>query len=415
MLPNSYSAVHRYDGAVIQRQRCDDPQPCSLRQRDLAIVRDVWRYHFLTTNQVRELWWPGRSVQAARRRLVKLFRAGFIERFRPYSPRGSYEWTYFLSAAGHRLLRDLGVIDTGSRFKPRDVFDYGRAIHDIQLNGWVLAYRRLLGIALLEWHGEHQLTPPRSARQAQLRLNDDWSVEGLRDPQPRPVVPDAALEIADDGAESPRLFLIEYDRTSRIDKNYDKFRRYDAFLAWWWRHTHLGARGDAPYVLFICQDDAQRDDFLARADHELTGHLWHPATTADEHEYVGRRRILFCDERDAHLGRSHARRLAPYPPGHPARQGRDAEVRGVRLPADAPNRARVAAPTPEGTGVAKAVAAPTEASATLGSGIRESAPGHAEDLGPTEAETEIRRPGASVLKGVPVPARIAIDRPDMAV
>jgi hypothetical protein len=142
MLPNSYTAVHRYDGAIIQRQRCDDPQACALRQRDLAIVRDVWRYHFLTTNQVRELWWRGKSIQAARRRLVKLLRAGYLERFRPYSPRGSYEWTYFLSAAGHRLLRDLGVADPASRFKPRDVFDYGRAIHDIQLNAWVLAYRR---------------------------------------------------------------------------------------------------------------------------------------------------------------------------------------------------------------------------------------------------------------------------------
>jgi hypothetical protein len=89
MLPDSYTAVHRYDGAIIQRQRCDHPQPCSLRQRDLAIVRDAWRYHFLTTNQLRELWWPGKSIQAARRRLVKLFRAGYVERFRPYSPRGS--------------------------------------------------------------------------------------------------------------------------------------------------------------------------------------------------------------------------------------------------------------------------------------------------------------------------------------
>jgi hypothetical protein len=332
VLPDSYTAVHRYDGAIIQRQRSDDPEPCALRQRDLAIVRDVWRYHFLTTTQLRELWWPGRSVQAARRRLVKIFRAGYLDRFRPYSPRGSYEWTYFLSAAGHRLLRDMGVIDLGARFKPRDVFDYGRALHDIQLNAWVLAYRRLLGTALLDWHGEHQLTPPRTARQAQLHLSDSWSVEGLRDPRPRPVVPDAALEIAHGGWESPRLFLIEYDRTSRIDKNFDKFRRYDAFLAWWWRHTHLGACGEAPYVLFICQDDEQRDDFLARADGELTAHLWHPSSTVDQHEYVGRRRILFCDERDAYFGRLHGRRLAPYPPGHPARLGHDAQVRGVKLP-----------------------------------------------------------------------------------
>jgi Replication-relaxation len=332
MLPDSYTAAHRYDGAIIQRQRCDEPDTCALRQRDLAIVRDVRRYHFLTTNQVRELWWPGKSIQAARRRLVKLFRAGYVERFRPYSPRGSYEWTYFLSAAGHRLLRDLGVVDPASRFKPRDVFDYGRALHDIQLNAWILAYRRLLGTALLDWHGEHQLTPPRTARQARLRLNDDWSVEGLRNPQPRPVVPDAALEIADHGREEPRRFLLEFDRTSRTDKNYDKFRRYDNYLAWWWRHTELGERAEPPFVLFVCQDDAQRDDFLARADQELTGHRWHPSRPADQHEYIGRRRILFCNERDAHLGRSTARRLPPYPPGHTGRRGHDSLQRAVRLP-----------------------------------------------------------------------------------
>ena len=97
----------------------------------------------------------------------------------------------------------------------------------------------------------------------------------------------------------------------------------------------MGARGDAPYVLFVCQDDAQRDHFLACADAELTAHLWHPSSTVDQHEYVGRRRILFCDERDVHLAHCQARRVPPYPPGHPARRGHDAEVRRVRLPGGA--------------------------------------------------------------------------------
>ena len=167
--------------------------------------------------------------------------------------------------------------------------------------------------------------------------------------------------------------------------------------------------------MFICQDDAQRDDFLARADRELTGHRWHPSRPADEHEYIGRRRILFCNERDVHLGRVEARRLPPCPPGHPARQGHHGEIRGVRLPGGAPNQARVAAPYPEGTGVAEPVAARTEANATLGPGTRESAPGNAEDLGRTEAESEIRRPRAAVVEGTPVPAGIPFDRADAAV
>jgi Replication-relaxation len=332
MLPDSYRAAHRYDGAIIQRQRCDDPEPVALRQRDAAIVHDVWRYHFLTTEQLREIWWPGKTPQAARRRLVKLFRGGYLERFRPYSPRGSYEWTYYLAAHGHRLLRELGAIDPDARFKPREVFDYGRALHDVQVNAWVLAYRRLLGPALLEWRGEQQLTPPRTARQAQRPLGDAWSTEGLRDPQPRPVVPDAALQIADDGGEGERTFLLEYDRTSRTDKNFDKFRRYDNLVTSWWRHTHLADHGEAPYVVFICQDDGQRDDFLGRADQELTGHRWHPNQTAGSRQYTGRRHILFCDERDVHHGHCEARRLPPYPPGHASRIGENGRVRRVSLP-----------------------------------------------------------------------------------
>jgi hypothetical protein len=332
MPTDSYRAAHRYDGAIVQRQRSDNPQACTLRQRDLGIVRDVWRYHFLTTEQLRELWWPGKTPQAARRRLVKLFRGGYLERFRPYSPRGSYEWTYYLAAHGHRLLRQLGAIDPDARFKPREVFDYGRALHDVQVNAWVLAYRRLLGPALLDWQGEHQLTPPRAARQAQPALAEAWSIEGLRDPQPRPVVPDAALQIADDGEQSPRTFLLEYDRTSRTDKNFDKFRRYDNLVGSWWRHTQLADHDDPPYILFVCQNQAQRDDFLTRADQELTGHRWHPSHPTEQHQYVGRRRILFCHERDIHHRHLEARRLPPYPPGHPARNGSDAEIREVRLP-----------------------------------------------------------------------------------
>ena len=82
--------MHRYDGAVIERDRRERVIPIAVQPRDLAIVRDVWRYRFLTTDQLLELRWPGASAQAGRRRLVKLFRAGYLERFRPVSRRGSY-------------------------------------------------------------------------------------------------------------------------------------------------------------------------------------------------------------------------------------------------------------------------------------------------------------------------------------
>jgi len=40
-------------------------------------------YKFLAAPQPRERWWRGASVPAADRRLLKLFHAGLLDRFRP--------------------------------------------------------------------------------------------------------------------------------------------------------------------------------------------------------------------------------------------------------------------------------------------------------------------------------------------
>ena len=52
-------------------------------------------------------------------------------------------------------------------------------------------------------------------------------------------------------------------------------------------HTHLGLiREAAPFVLFVCQDDAQLGLFLAAADRQLVGHRWHPDVEPDRYEFV---------------------------------------------------------------------------------------------------------------------------------
>ena len=193
----------------------------------------------------------------------------------------------------------------------------------------MLAYRRAIGDALIEWEGERAIEPPPAARRTQARLDDNWSVEGLKAQRARAVVPDAVLEIARPNSNGKRVFLIEYDRTTRVDKNYEKFRRYDAFLTSWWRHTEFSG---APWVLFVCQHETHRDQFLAAADRDITGRLWHPSAQPDEIHRPGRSRILFTCEADIHAGILEARRVPGYPPGHPARRGPLAECRGVRLP-----------------------------------------------------------------------------------
>ena len=211
----------------------------------------------------------------------------------------------------------------------REIYDYGHVLHDLQLNAWVLAYRRAAGDAFLSWEGETHIEPPREARAQQgvLRVADYWSAKRLRDPRARLVRPDAVLKVARDGT---RLFFIEYDRTRRVDKNYERFRRYDSFLCWWWQHMGY-ADGEPPFVLFVCQDEDQRDRFLRAADRELTGQHWHPSPAADDTVYVGRQRVLFACELDVHIGRLEGRRVPAVPSHDPRRRGA-ADMRGVRLP-----------------------------------------------------------------------------------
>jgi hypothetical protein len=331
LVPHSYADAHRYDGAAIHHDHAPAIVPCALQPRDVAIVRNVWRYKFLSAPQILELWWPDSSGRAGQRRLSKLFEAGHLERFRPIAHRGSFPWVYQLGAEGHSLLQRHGIIEPGHRYVSRGVYDYSRVLHELQLNSWVLAYRRAASPALLAWEGETDVDPPTAAKRGRLRLDGDWSAKGLHDPAARLVRPDAVVEVAD-GDGIVRIFLIEYDRTRRVDKNFTKFRRYDAFLNWWWHDSDYADGDEPPFVIFVCQDDDQREQFMTVADRELTGHRWHPSVQPDEYEYFGRRHILFVVEPDAHRGVLDAWRLPAYPSEHSART---ASVRRVSLPAAA--------------------------------------------------------------------------------
>ncbi len=322
-VPASYREAHRYDGAAVEHGRRATVEPYLLQPRDVAIVRDVHRYKFLTAPQLRELHWGKASVQAADRRLLKLFRAGFLERFRPYARRGlgSFPWTYHVGEPGHRLLRDAGLIAETQRFRRRMIFDYGHVLHEVQLNAWVLAYRRALGAAFVSWQGEMTFDPPARSSSLALDDSDDWSIEGMPDGGFRSVRPDAVVEICGDStADENRLLLVEYDRTRRLDKNFDKFVRYDMFLNAWWKRSSLAHRATPPFVLFVCQDDEQRGLFVEAADRDLGCHRWHPDVHDDQHEYVGRQRMLFAAEREAHEGRVLAQRVPAFPVRHAARR-----------------------------------------------------------------------------------------------
>ncbi len=284
---DEFEGVRRYETAVVAHGgREGEPPGVAIQPRDLELIDAVRRFKFLTAPQLVELFWPGRSVQAGRRRLVLLFRAGFLDRFRPLASRGSFPWTYQLGPEGHRLLVRAGILGERSRFEARKVFDYRYVLHEIEVNSWVIAWRRRLGPRMLGWEGEMQIEPP--AHLAKKKLSVHREIGEVRNAWAKPVRPDAVVEVQSKDPGRVLTMLVEYDRTRRVDKNYDKLRRYDNFLCWWAQEAM--AVEEIPWVVFVCQTAQDRDRFVARAAHDMTGYAW------DRHEtdrYVGRNRTLF--------------------------------------------------------------------------------------------------------------------------
>jgi hypothetical protein len=136
------------------------------------------------------------------------------------------------------------------------------------------------------------------------------------------------IELDRGDGEVPQALLIAFDRTRRVDKNFEKFGRYDTFLVWWWNLLPEALHAPEPYVVFVCQEEDQLDQFLHAADYELIGH--HDCLDLDRDRFVGRNRILFAVEQDMHAGRLDAWRVPAVPRAHPNRD-KHPGVRSVAL------------------------------------------------------------------------------------
>jgi hypothetical protein len=339
MRRDTFTALRRYEPAHLVVSRPAEIVACVPQPRDLEILRALWAYRFLTTHDIASLWWETPGARAAQQRLARLFAAGYLVRFRPRMTRGSFPWTFALTRAGFALLQEQGAVPVAARYAQPPLHNFEYVRHDLQLNAWVIAYRRRVGDTVRGWLGEQEseVRPPDLPRQPRIELAEGLTVEGLRAPRPQLIRPDAVLELALRSEQGFGAFYIELDRTRRPDKARVKLARYDAFISWWWRHSEAHAfQLDAPYAIFVCQDEAHMRAFLTAADAELGGHEWGTRFSPEEFVYPARERVLFVDEQDMHAGRLEAWRAPTFPPGHPARHGADAAPHRVQLPASAP-------------------------------------------------------------------------------
>src|SRR5215212_10444050 len=131
--PDTYAELLLAEGKLLRWGEREAKAECALQARDLEILVALARYRFLTTGQIAELWWEGRGLRVVRRRMTRLFEAGFVERFRPQTLRGSYQWTYCFARKGSRAAGQTGELAPGLKFTSRReaTFDYRYVIHDL--------------------------------------------------------------------------------------------------------------------------------------------------------------------------------------------------------------------------------------------------------------------------------------------
>jgi hypothetical protein len=223
------------------------------------------------------------------------------------------------------------------------VSDYRLVQHDLQVNAWVMAYRRLVGEEIADWLGpeqgrldvptryEDRRFKPMRLEHAQHEKYDYGSIRDLREETFAPIVPDATLLLELDEGQRRYELLIELDRTARPTKNVDKLRRYDALVTAWWRGSdrYRGAK-EPPRVVFVCGDELQAESLMRVADHEVTGR--HTKSGRPKREWLspGRERMWFVAERDMHEESLRAWKLPAHPDSED--ESRVLGVREVKLP-----------------------------------------------------------------------------------
>lgn len=135
-------------------------KPVAVTKRDrglLALLHDV---NYLSASQMALLGWGGDST-CARRRLRLLHDHGLIDKFRPPTAAGSYEWNYRLTVEGWRVLDNGGMCAEEKPYAPVDIHSIAYVEHDLQVNAIVLDIARrahagdgpLLDTMPFEWHG----------------------------------------------------------------------------------------------------------------------------------------------------------------------------------------------------------------------------------------------------------------------
>jgi Replication-relaxation len=335
--PDTITELDLDPSGVVWETRPPGPhKPPLPRRDDLEVLAALHELRFLLTAQIGRRFMTGHKERSVRHRLNLMFKAGWLRRCEITSRRaGHNQRVWALDEAGYELIQanrwrtELARhVDAESRWRSPEVEDPRLILHDLHAAAWLFALERLLAPRVLRgWRGPRaaRIDPPGERVRGQLvqmtldtiPLGTGQHLSDLALDEFKPVRPDLAVELdLSVGAERRRVdLLVELDRTGRPSSNGEKFRRYDALItAWGMSHPRYKALGEPPVVVFVVEDDEKARQFVHSADNAVTGRLGKWGTQEPSWAALGRRRIFFVSEIDAHQGTLRALRLSEHPP-----------------------------------------------------------------------------------------------------
>jgi hypothetical protein len=191
-----------------------------LTARDLRILVKCALCRWLTTDQLKRLYFPEATLNAVQKRLRKLADAGYLRSYREHP---TAESIHAVGPKGKALVEEKGVEVMAGSEVPRHV-------------------EHLVGVNEVRFAVE-QGSIPLAYFFAYWQLADlGWR---------HPVIPDAVLAVR---TPERRTFLVEYDRgTETLDKLFEKLRRYAEGLA-----------GFPFEAILIFTEETRRFDLLSR-------------------------------------------------------------------------------------------------------------------------------------------------------
>ena len=350
-VPESYTELDFDDVSGLDWERLtNQPKRIEAKPEHLEALAALHRLRLAYGSQLRRLCWPRASDTTMKRRLRELFDAGWADRghLRRKGRGGGQQRFYSLSEAGFELVRASPgarrpYIREGATWKATRLEGHKTAIHDLHVAGWLVAFDRIAGHLVRDWYGEPhgEVAPQRLVRDRwtqihaeDVELDSDRALRGLKLERFAAIKPDLTIELRLPSDPPRRLdLLVELDRSRdpTTDHNVRKFRRHDALLTAWSRvHPRYRGHGEPPIVVFVLEDEPTARRFLKRADAEVTGAIARIGTGEETWEYPGRRGMVFCCERDVHMGTLRGWRLPEFPSRVRGR-GRGRRGGGVRV------------------------------------------------------------------------------------